>query len=46
VPKGINWKNDSSANGLKILVQEFSFKGYDQQQPGFSKPGFFIWSEQ
>jgi hypothetical protein len=23
-------------------IQEFSFKGYDQQPPGFSKPGFFL----
>jgi hypothetical protein len=21
-------------------IQKFSFKGYDQQPPGFSKPGF------
>jgi len=25
--------------GLKTGKQEFSFKGYDQQRPGFSKPG-------
>ncbi len=25
--------------GSKTGVQEFSFKGYDQQRPGFSKPG-------
>jgi len=24
------------------IIQEFSFKGYDQQPPGFSKPGFFV----
>jgi len=23
-------------------IQEFSFKGYDQQPPGFSKPGFLF----
>ena len=23
-------------------IQEFSFKGYDQQPPGFSKPGFWF----
>jgi hypothetical protein len=26
----------------KISDKEFSFKGYDQQPPGFSKPGFFL----
>ena len=23
-------------------IQKFSFKGYDQQPPGFSKPGFLL----
>jgi hypothetical protein len=23
-------------------IQKFSFKGYDQQPPGFSKPGFLF----
>jgi hypothetical protein len=25
-------------------IQKFSFKGYDQQPPGFSKPGFCLFS--
>jgi len=25
-----------------ILFEDFSFKGYDQQPPGLSKPGFFL----
>jgi hypothetical protein len=25
-----------------IEREDFSFKGYDQQPPGFSKPGFFF----
>jgi len=26
-------------------IQEFSFKGYDQQPPGFSKPGFLFFGQ-
>jgi hypothetical protein len=45
-----NWKETvwfnrcrpRAAGKIEAIDQRFSFKGYDQQRPGFSKPGLFI----